>query len=327
MNPRTQRRQIFLLVISVVLLLGFGTYSMTLGSLSLELPELLAALAHEGTTVSEKIVWDIRLPRVCGAIAVGAALGVSGAVFQSISRNALGSPDIIGFTTGAATGAVAQIMLVDAGTTATAAAAVLTGILTAGLVYGLARRGNSYQLILIGIGVGAILSACNTLLLARGDYELALRARLWLSGSLQGRNWQDIAPAIIGIAIGIPLVVIIARHLTIMEMGDDIAHQLGIPVERIRTTALFLGVSLTAVAVAAAGPIAFVALAGPQIARQLTRSGNVQVWCSGAVGAVLLLAADCLAQALPAQATLPVGLLTGLIGGIYLLMLLLRARV
>lgn len=310
-----------------LLALALSLYSMTLGALTLDYADIMAALQHQGTSVSEKIVWDIRLPRICGALAVGAALGAAGSVFQSISRNALGSPDIIGFTTGAATGAVAQIMLVDAGATATAIAAVATGVATAALVYLLARRGGGYQLILIGIGVGALLSAWNTLLLARGDYELALRARLWLSGSLQGRGWSDILPAIVGVLVGIPLLIGISRHLTIMEMGDEVAHQLGISVHRMRRIALFTGVGLTALAVAAAGPIAFVALAGPQICKHLTRSGNVQVLGSSAVGAVLLLGADCLAQALPMQATLPVGLLTGFLGGIYLLVLLLRARV
>ncbi|BAF55749.1 FecCD family ABC transporter permease [Corynebacterium glutamicum] len=308
---------------------ALAVYSVASGTINYSLAEVASALALRGEDKTELVIWSIRLPRAVAAIAVGMALGAAGSVFQSISRNALGSPDVIGFTTGAATGAVLQIVLYNKGATATALSAVAFGVVTAVIVYLLSRnRGSTggYRLVLIGIGVSAMLSALNTLLLAWGDLDLAVKARIWLSGSLNAREWNDVYPALIALAICLPMLIYYSRPLNILEMGDDQAKQLGVNTERLRLIVMILGVLLTSVAVAAAGPIAFIALAAPQIVSRITGAARVQVICSGLFGAVLLLAADMISRNLPTSYAVPVGLTTGVIGGLYLLWILTRQK-
>ncbi|MFT0848434.1 iron chelate uptake ABC transporter family permease subunit [Actinomycetaceae bacterium L2_0104] len=326
---RVERRTVWVLLVLSVLLVGCAAYSLSSGKISLSLPEVWSALFGVGDPQTVKIVGTIRLPRVVTALGVGMALGAAGCVFQSISRNALGSPDVIGFTTGAATGAVIQIVVFDAGPAATSLAAVGAGLLTAGAVYLLARTdGGSagYRLVLVGIGVSAFMGAINTLLLVRGDLDLATKARIWLSGSLNSRTWEDALPVAIAALVLIPLLAACSRWLDVLEMGDDLSSQLGVTPERVRQIAMFASVILTAAAVAASGPIAFIALSAPQIAKRLTRAARVQVVSSAFVGAVLLLAADLISVHLPVKIAMPVGLTTGLLGGIYLLWLLTRTR-
>lgn len=261
-------------------------------------------------------------------VCVGAALGVAGAVFQSLSRNALGSPDIIGFVSGAAAGAVVQITTFGGGLLAISLSAVAGGTVTAALVYVLAFRDRAtggYRLILVGIGVGAMLSALNSLLLTRSPDETALSAELWLTGSLNARTWGQATPVSLAVALLLPLLLLAAGRVNALELGEDTATQLGVPAETTRRTMMVIGVGLTAMAVAAAGPISFVALAAPHIARRLTRSPQAPLVTAGYIGSALLLGADVAAQRLPLQLTLPVGLVTSLIGGVYLLVLLARS--
>ncbi|WP_227902252.1 FecCD family ABC transporter permease [Arthrobacter zhangbolii] len=307
-----------------------GVAAMQTGSISLPFSDVLAAvfgLSEEPRTTA--VVHRIRLPRAVTALAVGACLGAAGAVFQSVSRNALGSPDIIGFTTGAATGAVAQIILFDAGAAATALWAVGGGLLAAALVYLLSLQGRltgGYRLVLIGIGVGAVLSALNSVLLAKGDADLAAQAHLWLSGSLAARTWEHAVPVLCALVLLLPVLLVLGRSLTLMEMGDDAARALGVRVEQTRITSMAAAVGLTAVATAAVGPLAFVALAAPQLAARLTRSPAIPIGTGALMGAVLVTGADLLSQQLPVRAALPIGLMTGLVGGVYLLWLLTRSR-
>ncbi|EAZ60286.1 ferric enterobactin transport protein FepG, partial [Pseudomonas aeruginosa 2192] len=276
-----------------------------------------------------RIVQRVRLPRVLTACLVGAALGMAGAIFQSISRNPLGSPDVIGFTTGAASGAIVQIILFDAGPLATSLAALAAGLCTALAVVLLARRGataGGYRLVLVGIGVGASLSGLNSLLLVTGNLDQAMYAQLWLAGSLNTRTWSHVVPAALGLLASVPLALYHGRRLEVLELGDASAAQLGVAVERVRLQMVMVAVGMTAIATAAAGPIAFIALAGPQLARRLTRSAGVPLLSGALMGAVLLLAADLLGQRLAYVANLPIGLMTGLLGGFYLLWLLLRSR-
>ncbi|WP_163577312.1 FecCD family ABC transporter permease [Halomonas faecis] len=303
---------------------------LTLGKMDIGPGHVLAVLLGKGDGgLHDHIILNIRLPRVLTALFVGVALGISGAVFQSVSRNALGSPDVIGFTTGAATGALAQIILSGPDPLCIAMAAVVGGVLTAVAVYALARQGGvvgSYRLILTGIGVGAVLTALNGLMLVRGDLDDAVMANLWLAGSLHARTWDHVWPVMIGTALLVPVVLAGASALRMIEMGDDIASQLGIRVERVRLTMIFAAVVLAALAVGAAGPIAFVALAAPQLAARLCRGTGLPVLSAGLMGSVLLLAADLLTQSLPLAVSVPIGRMTGIVGGIYLIWLLTRSR-
>jgi iron complex transport system permease protein len=327
---RVERRTLAVGAVLVGVLAAAALASLMSGTVSLSPGQVLGALGgHADSERTARVMWQIRVPRVVTALAVGMALGAAGCVFQSVSRNALGSPDVIGFTSGAATGAVVQIVLIGAGPGATIAAAVAAGLLTALVVYALARKdgvSGGYRLVLVGIGVSAFAGALNTLVLARGDIDLTTRARVWLSGSLNARTWDDAWPPLAAVAVLVPALAALARHLDILEMGDDQAGQLGVHAERTRLLAMLIGVVLTAAAVAGAGPIAFVALAAPQIAVRLTRASRVQVIVSALMGAGLLLLADLVSVHLPVRAALPVGLTTGALGGVYLLWVLSRSR-
>ncbi len=303
-----------------VLLMGTGTIRLAPG-------QVLAGLlgTTEDPTIA-RVVQRIRLPRVLTALLVGAALGLSGAVFQSLSRNALGSPDVIGFTTGAATGAIAAIILFGAGALATALGAVGSGIATALAVLLLSRRGGGYRLILVGIGVGTVLSGVNTMLMVMTHVDMAMSAQIWLAGSLAARSWPHVWTAVAGLALFAPPVLITARHLLLLEMGEDMAAQLGLRVGRARLVLVLAAVGLCSVATACTGPIAFIALAGPQIARRLTCAPGVPLVSGALTGAVLLLGADLLGQSPLWGLTSPIGLTTGLLGGLYLIALIAMDR-
>lgn len=313
----------------IIVTFALGLFAMTVGTMDIAVPDIVMAMFGDGEPRLQRVVQNIRLPRVLTAVFAGAALGVSGAVFQSVSRNALGSPDVIGFTVGAATGAIIQLVLFKAPAAQVALGAVVGGLLTAMVVYALSvKHGASggYRLILVGIGVGAILAAVNGLLLVTAELDNAVAANLWLSGSLDARKWSHALPVMIGVVVLIPVISALARRASLMEMGDDVAAQLGVPVERTRIFIMLAAVTLAALATGAAGPIAFVALAAPQLVIRLTRSRGIPVVSAAAMGASLLVAADVVGQLLPMTASLPIGRMTGIIGGVYLLYLITRSR-
>ncbi|WP_095590664.1 FecCD family ABC transporter permease [Actibacterium ureilyticum] len=312
----------------LVLVLGLSIQLLGTGRLALSLPEIAGALLGDGDTVAARILGRVRLPRVLTAAGVGAALGMAGAVFQSLSRNPLGSPDVIGFTTGAATGAVVQIVLGSLDPLRTALTAVGSGLAAALAVLLLARRGRAagagYRLVLVGIGAGAFLGGINTMLLAMGEIDMVTAAQVWLAGSLAARNWDHVATVGVGLALFAPVVLGMARDLSMIEMGEDMARQLGVPVARRRAVLVLAAVGLSSIGTAATGPIAFVALAAPQLARWMTRSPDVPLLSAALTGAALLMGADLLSQSAPLGAVLPVGLTTGFIGGLYLLAVMMR---
>lgn len=330
LNASNQARRITVLSIICLLLFVLCLLALGTGTITLSPNEVLTAIFGQGEAKDLLVIQKIRAPRVLTALGVGAALGAAGACFQSISRNPLGSPDIIGFTTGAATGAVAQNVLFNAGAWATGLAAMISGLLTAAVVYVLSysrRTTGGQRLVIVGIGVGAMLGAVNTLLLSKGDADLAAQANLWLSGSLGGRSWADALMVGVALVVLLPLLMLHARSLTLLEMGDDTARALGIGAEAVRRITIFAAVCLTAAATAAAGPIAFVALAAGQIIRQLIGNRIVPIAAAALTGALLLIACDVITQHLPLQAQVPIGLATSLAGGLYLLWLLTRSRV
>ncbi|WP_331767335.1 iron chelate uptake ABC transporter family permease subunit [Embleya sp. NBC_00896] len=306
----------------------FGLYTIGRGDYPMSLGEVLDTIAGHGTPTQDFIVNEVRLPRVVAALSVGAALGLAGAVFQSLVRNPLGSPDLLGFTQGAATGAL-LVVIAGGGTMALAGGAVLGGLATGVVVYALAWRGGApgFRLILVGIGVSAMLTGVNGYLLTRGKLTEAARALLWLTGSLDGRGWAQVVPLLVVLAVLAPIVVLgCGRALRVIEMGDDTAAAVGVRVERTRLTALAGAVVLASFAAATAGPVGFVALTAPQLAQRLTRAPGPNLVPAACVGAALMVSADWIAQRAFAAHRLPVGVVTGLLGGGYLVWLLARQR-
>ncbi len=323
-------RSIFVGLILLCLLCGLALFLLTVGTMSMTYQDVIEVLTGSNPDIMlERVLWYIRLPRVLTAIMAGAALGMSGALFQSISRNPLGSPDLIGFTTGAATGAIVQIVLFRSQSMVSMGAAFLGGILTAAAVFVLARKDDTtggQRLILIGIGVGAILSGVNTTLLVMGDLDQALAAQLWLSGSLNARSWVNVLTATLGFGVAAPVAIWFATRLSLMEMGDGIAISLGVSTGRTRFLLVMAAVVLTAAATAAVGPVAFIALSAPHIARYLTASPNVPIVSGALMGAILLMMADMFSQMFASNIALPIGMVTGLLGGFYFLLMIAFSR-
>ncbi|MET7700933.1 iron chelate uptake ABC transporter family permease subunit [Streptomyces sp. NPDC005485] len=318
-------------VVVVLLLLAALAASVVLigtGDFPIPAADVLRTLAGNGNAGQELIVNELRLPRVLVGLLVGAALGLAGALFQSVSRNPLGSPDVLGLGQGATAGALVVIVLFSGDADAVALGALVGGLVTGFAIYLLAwKQGvHGYRLVLVGIGVSAIVTAVNGYLLTKADFVDATRAVVWMTGSLNGRDWEQVWPLLALCAVLVPLVLGNARGLRMTEMGDDVSYALGVRVERVRLVLLVSAVLLTAGATAAAGPVGFVALTAPQLARRLTRSPGPNLVPSMCMGATLLIVSDWASQRAFGADQLPVGVVTGVLGGLYLLWLLVTER-
>lgn len=325
-------------LVCTTLLLATATFlvfclSIGVGEFPIGLSRVIATVFGEGERVDQFVIMDLRMPRALAGLVVGIALGVSGAITQSVARNPLASPDILGITAGA--GAVSVFLVtVSGGATAVvvgavglSAAALVGGLCTGLLVYFLAwRRGiDGFRLILIGISVSAVMQAITTWLLATADIKDVARAQAWLVGSLDNRSWGEVRTALWCTLVLLVVVSCVAFQLGPMHLGDEVAAGLGVRYSMVRAVLLLCAVLLAGVAVSAAGPVPFVALVAPQVAMRLARCPTPPMAASGMVGALLLIGADLVARtALPI--TLPVGVVTAAIGGPFLVYLLVRAN-
>jgi iron complex transport system permease protein len=320
------------LAVLVVLDLAVGDFEMPIGT-------VVSTLLGGGDPASTFIIHELRLPQTMVAILTGMALGLAGALTQTFARNPLASPDILGVTEGAAVGAVSVIVLSGAsgfggglvsGTLQTIGlpiAAFLGGLLTAVALYLLSwRRGiDGQRLVLIGIGLGATLSALVSWLLVSARIQDAASAQVWLTGSLNARGWEHAIPLIVTLAVLVPLSLLLVRHLNALQLGDDSARGLGIRLQTTQVLTLIAAVGLTSVAVAAVGPLEFVAFVVPQIALRLTGGSRPPMLASMTFGACLVVSADLITRVvLPFP--LPAGLVTAAVGAPYLIWLLLHTN-
>jgi len=320
---RLEVRTLVIRSVLVALLIALGVATLMVGTFQLDLSQVLSALTGGGEDNVRKLVVEWRLPRLLFAVLGGIALGVSGAIFQSLTRNPLGSPDVIGFDAGSYTGALVVMLVLGSTSYALiASGAVLGGVLTALVVYLLAYRGGiqGFRFIIVGIGVSAFLVGINSYLLISTGAQEARAAVAWGFGSFSALGYEQLLPFTLALVVILPLVAVARRGFAQLELGDDAAKALGVHVERRRLTMTVLGVALTAIVTAAAGPIAFVALVAPQVARRLVRSPGLDLPSAGIVGAVLLLGADFIGQ----RINITVGLVTVVLGGGYFAWLLIR---
>ncbi len=296
------------------------------GSTELSLDEVWRGVTGTADPGTVLVVREWRLPRAALAALFGVALGMSGAIFQSLTRNPLGSPDIIGFSAGSYSGALVVLLVTGGGYLAVALGALTGGILTALVVFVLAYRGGvqGFRLIIVGIGVSAMLAAGNTYLMLKAAPGEQLTAAVWGSGSLNGLTIETLAPVALLLALLLIPALALSPRLRVLELGDDAAGSLGARPNGARLFAILVGVALTALVTASAGPIAFISLVAPQIARRLTRSAGVGTIAAGATGALLLVLSDLIAQRLFAPVQLPVGIVTVSVGGLYFIWLLVR---
>lgn len=284
----------------------------------------------DGITQAQAFIIDqLLLPRVLTALFAGGALALAGAIFQSVTRNPLGSPDVLGFTQGAATGALVAITWFGGGALAVAVGGWLGAVGSASVVYLLARRGavtGGTRLVLVGIGVAAMLAGVEEYLLTKASVTDAAQAAQWITGSLDGSSWSSVVVLEVATVLLVPALLLASRVLSVLELGDDLAVGLGLRAERVRILALGGAVLLAATAAAQTGPVAFVALAAPHLARRLTRRTGPNLHASLLLGAALLTWADYLGQHVIPGRELPVGVITGVLGGGYLVYLLARQR-
>lgn len=332
--------------VAVVLLLGAATVAVLIAALALgkyEITpvEVARTLLGGGSRLDRTIIVERRLPRGLLGIMVGLALGAAGALTQATARNALASPDILGITEGAAAAAVSVIVfdsVFGGAVWGAAASAALTGValpvialagalVTAAAIWLLAwRRGvEPFRLVLVGIAVSAILHAWILLLMVTANVRDVAAARVWLSGSLANTMWPDLRPPLLALAVVLPAAGWLTFQLRAISLGGQAAAGLGVSRQRAQALLLLAAVVLSAVAVAAAGPVGFVAFVAPQVAMRLTGTPTQPLLASAAVGALLVTVADLVGRTvLPWE--VPVGLVTAAIGAPFLIHLLIRAN-
>lgn len=333
---RVRPRGVLVTAAGLVLLILLMALNMRIGDIPMTVAQVLRG-TFDVNGVDHFVIMELRLPRALTGALVGAALALSGAIIQSIARNPLASPEILGVTTGASVTVVAGVvaggnaaggvsgLLASTGIPALALAGGLGGAL---IVYGLAwRRGlDGYRLVLVGIGVAAVFTNVKYWLLTIGDVTDTGRAMVWISGSLNGRGWEHVVPVAVALAVLVPFTLLGTRSLDVLRYNDDTVAALGVRTNAARAVMILAAVLLAAVATASAGPIAFVALCAPQIGLRLTRSAQPPLLSSAVIGAVLTTGADLIARTAFSPIELPVGVVTAVLGAPYLIHLIWRAR-
>jgi iron complex transport system permease protein len=303
---------------------GLLAVTMLIGSYALSLADVLASLLRVRVDPAvDFVVWELRLPTAVAGLGVGLALGVAGRTFQTLLRNPLASPDIVGVSSGASLAAVTAIVLFGAGGAIVSGAALIGALGSCAVVYALAWRGGiaGYRFILVGIGVAEFLLSLVAYLIARAEIYDAREAMTWLVGSLGFAGTGELIVLAATVAVALPVAVLLGRPLGAIELGDDAATALGVRVEPARLALIGVAVVLVAVATAAAGPLAFVALVAGPVAGRLLGGTSGGVVLAGLVGAAICLSADLVAEHL-LPAALPTGVVTGLVGAPYLIWLL-----
>ncbi|GIG28140.1 FecCD family ABC transporter permease [Cellulomonas marina] len=321
----TRRRSVAVGVGALLVATAAGLAALTLGRLGLALPEVAQVLGGGGTRIQRFVVLSDRLPRVAVGALAGLALGVAGALLQSVTRNPLGSPDVIGLGSGAAAGAAAAGLVWPGAVPVPVGALIGAGIAITAVFLGSGRGfASPFRMVVVGIAVGAMALAFVETALARATREDALEVAAWIYGSLAARGWDDVLLVGAAVVLLLPAALALSRPLGLVEMGDESATALGVPPAHVRTAGVVLAVLLTAAAVAVCGPVAFVALTAPQVARRLTRAAGPGLAAAGCTGAALLVVADQVAQRAVPGTPYPVGVVTGALGGAYLAYLLVR---
>ncbi|MFJ2211860.1 FecCD family ABC transporter permease [Streptomyces sp. NPDC101062] len=323
---RASRRRRVVLALAVLVVAAFSVTLMA-GQTFYPPREVIRVVLGEQVPGATFTVGRLRLPRAVLAMVAGFSFGLAGVTFQTMLRNPLASPDIIGISSGASAAAAFAIVTLSLGELRVSVLAIVAGLAVAILVYALAFRGGvaGTRLILIGIGISAMLDSLTNYVLSQAaewDLQEAMR---WLTGSLNGASWDQVVPAVAAPAVLTPVLLARSRDLSAMQLGDDTASALGVRVERTRITVIVAAVGLIAFATAAAGPIAFVAFLSGPIAARIVGAGGSLLVPAGLVGSLLVLVADFCGQ-FAFDSRYPVGVVTGVLGAPYLVHLIIRTN-
>lgn len=327
MAGRRQRRRRWILVTGflTVLAIILCCAMLLLGTTIYPVNDVIRVLSGEQIQGVSFAVNTIRLPRMLAGLFAGFAFGLAGNTFQTMLRNPLANPNVIGITSGSSAAAVFCIIILHASGAVISIASVVAGLATTILIY-LLSRGKSFsvgRLILIGIGLQAMLDAMVSYLLLVGAQQDIPAALRWLAGSLNGAQMDELPPLMITVLICAPIIILLGKHLSILELGEQSATSLGINTDMTRIILILSSVCMIALATATTGPIAFVAFLSGPIAKRLVGVGFSNVIPAGLVGVNLVLAGDLIGQ-FAFEYRYPVGIITGILGAPYLIYLLIR---
>ncbi|MGO1257927.1 FecCD family ABC transporter permease [Brachybacterium tyrofermentans] len=323
---RRTRAQVTIGLLSVLIIVVF-CLSLMMGRTFYPAGDVLRVIAGHDVPGATFTVGTLRLPRAVLAVLAGACFGLGGVTFQTMLRNPLASPDIIGISSGASAAAAFGIVILGLSGTAVSLLAILAGLGVAVLIYAISYRGGvaGTRLILVGIGIAAMLQSVTDWVLSkagRWDLQEALR---WLTGSLNNSSWDQVLPVLGALMVLAPILLSRSKDLGITELGEDAAHALGVRVDRTRLIIVITAVGLIAFATAACGPIAFVAFLSGPIAVRIVGPGTSPLVPAALVGALLVLVADLVGQ-YATGTRYPVGVVTGVLGAPYLIYLIIRVN-
>lgn len=315
-------RHVIVGLMLLALSLAVAVASLRLGKFPVTTQEVIDALQGQGRKIVQVVVVKWKLPRIVLGLVAGLALGVAGALFQTITRNPLGSPDLIGFSTGAQTGILVSILLLPGSMLSASLASFIGGAAVGTVTYLVSLRGGftGLRFILVGIAISSMLVSINRWLLVRVDDDEGLGALKAITGTLGVARWPVVAPTCLAIGVTVVLILLVSRHLQVLALGEQVATILGSPTRRASALLILLGTVLVAVVTMAAGPIGFVALVAPHLARLLTGSPQSPLLVSGLTGSLLMVGADLLSQLV--LESMPVSVVTNAVGGLYLMVAL-----
>ncbi|AKE41587.1 Iron-enterobactin transporter [Corynebacterium kutscheri] len=316
------RRTTKITITMALITIAVGIWVIGIGAASVSYQEVVDVLLGGGSTSHRLIVIQWRIPRIVAAIVVGIALGIAGSIFQTITYNPLASPDLIGFTMGAQTGILLAVIMFGNSLAGITIFSLTGGLITGAVIYALAARGgfSGLQLILGGIAISAMLSSFNRWLIVHADADTAFGAMKAITGTSARANWEIVLPCAIGIGLIVGATLFLQPSLEVLSLGSELSTTLGVHRNLVQGLLVLLAVGLVAFATIIAGPISFIGLLAPHIARKICRRSDASLWVSGLCGALLLLFADLLSQTLVDN--LPVGIVTAIIGGLYFMGLL-----
>jgi iron complex transport system permease protein len=298
---------------------------MTVGNTYYSPRTVIQVLAGKDVQGAAFTILTLRLPRMIAGITTGFSFGLAGSVFQTMLRNPLANPNIIGITSASSAGAVFCILILHAGGSIVFGGSILAATVTAIMIYLLSKlkKYSTGRLILVGIGFQALMNSAVSYFLLIGNEKDLAGALRWMSGSLNGVQMTSIYLLLVAMLICVPLILFYAKSLRILELGEESATTMGVNTNKARGILLVSSVVLVAVATATTGPIAFVSFLSGPIAKRITGHGNSSPVIAGLFGVVLVLAADMIGQQAFAI-RFPVGVITGLLGAPYLIYLLIR---
>lgn len=327
MVGRYKRRRRFIIMTSILTIIAIALCCamLMLGNTIYPVQDVIRVLLGEEVKGATFAVGTIRFPRMIAGVFAGFAFGVSGYVFQTMLRNPLANPNVIGITAGSSSAAVFCIIILQASNTVVSIASVIGGLATVLIIF-LLSRGSSFsigRLILVGIGIQAMLNAVISYLLMIGQEHDIPTAMRWLSGSLNGVKMETLYPLIITVLIFAPIIIALGNRLELLELGEQAATSLGVNTDKTRLILIISSVLILGLATASTGPIAFVAFLSGPIAKRLVGVGFSNVIPAGLVGIILVLASDLVGQ-FAFVARYPVGVITGILGAPYLIYLLFR---